>query len=66
VKLCTPKLMKIRCYLRIYVNFEIGFQMKLTVYGSSATLRCVNMIELEFHFCKCEIILYKNLIEAAA
>jgi hypothetical protein len=40
--------MKIRCYLGIFVTFESGFQIKLTLYGSSLTLICISMNELEF------------------
>jgi hypothetical protein len=47
VKFVIPKFMKIRCYIRIIVTFGSGFQIKLIIYGSSLSLRCVSMSELE-------------------
>jgi hypothetical protein len=47
-KFFTPKFMKIRCYLEIFMIFGCDFQIKLTIYNSSLSLRCVNMSELEF------------------
>jgi hypothetical protein len=42
-----PKFMKIRCYLEIFLTFGSSFEIKLIVYGSSHSLRCVNMSELK-------------------
>ena len=47
VKFFTPKFMKIKCYLGIFVTFESGFQIKLTINCLSLSLRCVSMSELE-------------------
>jgi hypothetical protein len=38
--------MKIRCYSGIFVAFGSGFQIKLTIYGSSLSLKYVSMSEL--------------------
>ena len=48
VKFFTPKFTKVRCYLRIFVTFESGFQIKLTIYGSSLSLRCISISELKY------------------
>jgi hypothetical protein len=51
MKFFTPKFMKIRCYLGIFITFGSDFQIKLAIYGSSLSLTCLNMSELEF-FCE--------------
>jgi hypothetical protein len=44
--------MKIRCYLRIFIILGSDFQIKLTIYGSSLSLICINMSELEKNLVK--------------
>jgi hypothetical protein len=48
MKFFTPKFVKIRWYLGIFITFGIDFQIKLTISSSSLSLTCVNMSELEF------------------
>jgi hypothetical protein len=48
VKFFTPKFMKIRCYLGIFITFGSDFQINLTIYNSSLSLTCINIGELEF------------------
>jgi hypothetical protein len=48
VKFFTPKFIKIRCYLESFIIFGSDFQIKLAMYGSSLSLTCLNMDELEF------------------
>jgi hypothetical protein len=42
------KFVKLRCHLGIFVTFGSSFQIKLTIHGSSLSLRCISMSELEF------------------
>jgi hypothetical protein len=48
MKFFTPKFVKIRNYLGIFITFGSDFQIKLTIYRSSLGLTCVNMSELDF------------------
>jgi hypothetical protein len=48
MKFFTSKFVKIRCCLGLFTTFGRDFQMKLTMYGSSLSLGCVSMSELEF------------------
>ena len=47
LKFFSPKFMKIRCCLGIFTAHGRDFQIKLTMYGSSLSLRCVSMSELK-------------------
>jgi hypothetical protein len=47
LKFFIPKFMKIRYYLEIFITFGSGFQIELTIDGSSFNLICVSMTKLE-------------------
>jgi hypothetical protein len=47
MKFFTPKFMKIKCYLRIFLNFGIDFFIKFATFSSILSLICVSMSKLK-------------------